>query len=204
MIIPRPDGDEPYRIPLSSLRGTISCVPVRRPTQEEFRDETLKRFELTYATPEWEHWDPMRAQVEESLLRSGEYTDSTGDLLFPADPDNNVDPGILTVTMEDRFSDWNRTVASMGSIYLPGTLYNALRDCVVRTVSADRRSKHSYITPEVLARNWGISLETAKRTLDATTQLGVRTRPQDLVRRFKTNDRMLRYTRLNVEMYTRR
>ena len=201
LIIPRSDEDEPYRIPLS-LRGTISCIPVRRPTQDEFRDETLERFELTYATPEWEHWDPMRAQVEESLLRSGEYTDSTGDLLFPADPDNNADPGILTVTMEDRFSDWNRTVASMGSIYLPGTLYNALRDCVVRTVSADRRSKHSYITPEVLARNWGISLETAKRTLDATTQLGVRTRPQDLVRRFMTNDRMLRYTRLNVEMYT--
>ncbi len=203
LLILRSDGEEPYRIPLS-LRGTISCLPVRRPTQAEFRDETLERFELTYATPEWEHWDPMRAELEESLLRSGEYTDSSGDPLFPIDSDNTIDdPGILSITMEDRFSDWNRTVASMGSIYLPGTLYQALRDCVVRTVSTDRRSKHSYITPELLARNWGISfLENARRTLDATTQLGVRTRPQDLVRRFKTNDRMLRYTRLNVEMYT--
>ncbi len=103
MIIPRPDGDEPYRIPLSSLRGTISCVPVRRPTQEEFRDETLERFELTYyATPKWEHWDLMCAELEESLLRSGEYTNSSGDPLFPVDSDNTIDdPGILSVTMED-------------------------------------------------------------------------------------------------------
>jgi hypothetical protein len=148
----------------------------------------------------------MRANLEESLLRSGEYTDSSGDPLFPVDLDSTIDnPGILSVTMEDRLLDWNRTFASMGSIYLPMMLYTALRDCVVRTVSTARRSKHSYITPEVLARNWGISLETttAWRTLDATTQLGgVRTRPQDLVRRFKTNDRMLQYTRLNVEMYT--
>ncbi len=205
LLIPRSDGGEPYRIPLS-LRGTISCVPVRRPTQEEFCNETLNRFKLTYATPEWEHWNPMRAELEESLLRSGEYTDSSGDPLFPVDSNNNIDhPGILSVTMEDRFLDWNRTIASMGSIYLPGTLYTALRDCVVWTVSTDRRSKYSYITPEVLARNWGISLETARCTLDTTTQLGVHTtRPQDLVRRFKTNNRMLRYTRLNVEMYTRR
>jgi hypothetical protein len=128
----------------------------------------------------------MRADLEESLLRSGEYTDSSGDPLFPVDSDSTIDdPGILSVTMEDRFSDWNRTIASMGSIYLPGTLYKALRDCVVRTVLTDRRSKHSYITPEVLARNWGISLETSRRTLNDTTQLGVRTRPQDLVRRFR-------------------
>jgi hypothetical protein len=153
LIIPRSDGEEPYpRIPLS-LWGTITCVPVRRPTQEEFRDETLERFELTYATPKWEHWDPMMlAELEESLLRSGEYTDSSGDPLFPVDLDNTIDdPGILSVTMEDRFSDWNHTIASMGSIYLPGTLYTALRDCVVWTVLTDRRSKHSYITPEVLA-----------------------------------------------------
>jgi hypothetical protein len=154
-LIPRSDGEDPYyRIPLL-LRGTISCLPVRRPTQEEFRnDETLERFELTYATPEWEHWDPMRAELEESLLRSGEYTDSSGDPLFPTDSDNTIDnPGILSVTMEDRFSDWNRTVASMGIIYLPGTLYQDLRDCVVRTVSTARRSKHSsYIMPELLAQ----------------------------------------------------
>jgi hypothetical protein len=59
---------------MAALRGTFSCVPVSSPTQEEFCDETLKCFELTYATPEWEHWDPMRADLEESLLRSGEYT----------------------------------------------------------------------------------------------------------------------------------
>jgi hypothetical protein len=105
----------------------------------------------------------------------------------------------------DSWTHWNHgTVASMGRIYLPGTLYSALRDCMVLTVLTGRRSKHSYVTPQVLAQNWGISLKTARRTLDATTtQLGIRTRPQDLVRRFKTNDRMLRYTRLNVEeMYT--
>ena len=40
------------------------------------------------------------------------------------------------------------------------------------TVTGSRQSK---LSPDVLARNWGCTLETAQRTLDITTQLGIRT-----------------------------
>ena len=202
LLLPRSDGEDPYRLPLS-LRGTISCLPVRKPTKAEFDDSSLERFELSYETPEWDHWDQARSELEESLLRRGEYTDSTGDPLFPIDSSNGgVNSEILVTTMDDRFSDTNRVIASMGPIYLPDTLYKAMRDCVILAITTDKRTSRSFLTPDVLAHNWGISLDTARRTLDATTQLGIRQRTADLVRRFKTNDRALRYNRLNVEMYT--
>ena len=53
-----------------------------------------------------------------------------------------------------------------------------------------------------LANIWGISPELAKRTLDSTTQLCIRTNTKaDLTRRYRTNDRMLRYNRLNTIVF---
>ena len=54
-----------------------------------------------------------------------------------------------------------------------------------------------------LAKNWGIGLETAKRTIEATTQRGLRTILHNtLSPRFCTNDWQLRYRRLMHEMFT--
>ena len=54
-----------------------------------------------------------------------------------------------------------------------------------------------------LAKNWKIGTETAKKTLKATTERGIRTMLHPtLNRRFKTNDRMFRYRGLNTDMYT--
>jgi hypothetical protein len=58
------------------------------------------------------------------------------------------------------------------------------------------------LTIETLAKNWMITLTQAKLTLDATTQRAVRTRPEGLVRRYKTNDRLLRYKRLTCMVFT--
>ena len=45
-----------------------------------------------------------------------------------------------------------------------------------RTISAIRRSAaRQQFDPNMLARNWGINRETARRTANATTQRGVRT-----------------------------
>jgi hypothetical protein len=54
-----------------------------------------------------------------------------------------------------------------------------------------------------LAKNWGIGLEAAKRTRLVTTQRGIRRMIHpSLNKRYKTNDRQLRYRRLLVLMYT--
>ena len=64
-------------------------------------------------------------------------------------------------------------------------------------------SRREGIDARTLSRNWGIGLETARRTLKAATQRGIRTvLHPSLSRHFRTNDRQLRYRRLPVTMYT--
>ena len=54
-----------------------------------------------------------------------------------------------------------------------------------------------------LAKNWGIDLETATCTVEATMQRGLWTVLHNtLSRRFRTNDRQLRYRRLMHEVFT--
>jgi hypothetical protein len=54
-----------------------------------------------------------------------------------------------------------------------------------------------------LAKNWGIGIEAAKRTHLVTNQRGViRMIHPSLTKRYKTNDRQLRYRRLPVTMFT--
>jgi hypothetical protein len=54
-----------------------------------------------------------------------------------------------------------------------------------------------------LAKNWGIGIEAAKRTRLVTTQRGIRRMINpSLTKRYKMNDRQLRYRRLPVTMYT--
>ena len=59
------------------------------------------------------------------------------------------------------------------------------------------------VTPYDLAKRWNIGLETAIRTLLKTTQRGLRTSPHSLLSQwYSTNDRMLRYRGLPVDLFT--
>jgi hypothetical protein len=80
---------------------------------------------------------------------------------------------------------------------LARTMYERCRISAFHTTEGSRS-----MSAETLAKNWGIPLERAKRTLAVTTQRGLRIRPSMLTQRFKTNDRMLRYRRLNTVMFT--
>ena len=63
----------------------------------------------------------------------------------------------------------------------------------------DRRT----ITAQQLAKNWKISLSAAEKTASATTQYGIRSIANpSLSRRFRTNDRQLRYRRIPYDVYT--
>jgi hypothetical protein len=82
-------------------------------------------------------------------------------------------------------------------------LADAMRKhCHVASVYTDNLKTSGGLTAEQLARNWMIPLAKARRTIEMTTQRGIRTRPDGLIRRFKTNDRMLRYNRLALTMFT--
>ena len=57
------------------------------------------------------------------------------------------------------------------------------------------------ITPEHLSKVWRIDYETAEKTLDITTQHSQRTHEPKLSGNYGTNDRMLRYKRINEHFF---
>jgi len=72
----------------------------------------------------------------------------------------------------------------------------------VMQASATHASSSRYqVDAEHLAKVWRIDLETARRTLDATTQSRTYTANENLPRNFGTNDRMLRYKRIKEFFY---
>ena len=59
------------------------------------------------------------------------------------------------------------------------------------------------LSPQLLSRIWGTQLATAKRTLYATIQRGVRSvLNPTMTRRYRTNDQQLRYRRLSHNIFT--
>jgi hypothetical protein len=69
--------------------------------------------------------------------------------------------------------------------------------------SIKSKDKKYNISPEQLASKWNIGLEMVNRTLDATTQRGIRLSANpSIARRFRPNDRQMSYNRLNTDVYT--
>ena len=67
------------------------------------------------------------------------------------------------------------------------------------TITSER---HSSVNFENLSRMWNIGLETAKRTLQVTTQRGVRTVVHPLHRRYRVDHLHLNRRRLNGDWFT--
>ena len=64
------------------------------------------------------------------------------------------------------------------------------------------KQRPGFVTAEKLAKNWKIGLDTARRTVDSTTQLGVRDFSSAGTRRLKPHHWFAKYNRLHVPMYT--
>ena len=58
------------------------------------------------------------------------------------------------------------------------------------------------IDPEELSKTWNVSVEDVKKTLRVTTQRVKRIQDPTLSRHFPSNDRMLRYRRINRDVFT--
>ena len=67
--------------------------------------------------------------------------------------------------------------------------------------SAAHASKPKNFDAEHLSKVWQIALPMAKRTVDTTSQHCIRTKDATLSKNFSTNDRMLRYKRLNLYFF---
>ena len=79
----------------------------------------------------------------------------------------------------------------------------ALEENVHVSISRVTSVKKPAMDHETLAKRWHITPEKAKNTIRKTTQRGIRTvLHPTLSRRFRTNDRQLRYRRLPSDLYS--
>ena len=203
LLIPTETDDSPYVIPLS-LQGVTSYFPTRKPTIEEF--ESLPHLSLTNANVPYDPADPTFAQQELSLTQE---MLQTGDRIGAAPPSRRL----CSVSKTRRLCSVSKTLLIARSI---GTGLDGATQSIIDisptlddgtfveslNISAIKSVRQQF-DPDILARNWGIDRRTAQRTVDVTTQRGVRTvLHPTLSRRFRTNDRQLRYRRLAIDCFT--
>jgi hypothetical protein len=190
IIIERDDVTK-YHIPLS-LRGITSTMDVRKPSELEVADDSLEWFELTYETPKREPGTEQFKELDSRLETEISLRPLTGDstsisVIGFAKPHRflNVTKCNAISTYEHEASQQAAVMALISLIYCNDLLVRNMQDkCCVSAVTSSNVAKG--ISAELLARNWGIPLEQAKRTLKVITQKGIKSGPEVLVRRFET------------------
>jgi hypothetical protein len=173
----------------------------QKPTVAEFN--TCQRLELT---SEELNWDPssdiFHDQENATVDAHGRVHDTAGD---------RSSRRIISSVSVSRARAWDFDHANLQcsavltdidpNLHDDFFLESLERDVKVSATGTGKR-KHT-LSAERLTKNWAISLDSAKQTLDVMTQRGVRTVGNPgLSRRFRINDRQLRYRRLRCDMYT--
>ena len=179
------DGD--YTLPLM-LDGVISYFPCRKPTEREMQD--CSRLEATYESPSWEPYS------SDFQRQEGAYHKETRDsfaaesaLAFPTM--SSVLASISTAACDDSF------------VYALSRTVNVSGDRMRFLLSAKSSSRKGTVSPECLSSIWNIGLEQAKRTIDRTTQRGVRDFSNPTMgRRLKPFAYQLLFRHLRTTMYT--
>ena len=80
-------------------------------------------------------------------------------------------------------------------------IYYNMDDYKAEIDSAQASKPHS-VSPDFLSKIWNIKPDLAKKTINQTTQLYRKGADNDLSRQFSTNDRMLRYKRIDSQFFT--
>ncbi len=159
--------EDDFVIPLS-LKGVFSCFATRTPTWDEI--ETCKHIKLTDEF----NWDPHSEDFQDQENNLGDHM--RGDYSIPS-----VYRRIMQVSTE---------------------IYNCheapfFNEVSLRNVVSTNSSKRNYnTTAEHLAAKWNIGLEAAKKTLQVTTQKGIRHTTYPIEQRFRTRQAQLRYNQL--------
>ena len=184
--IPDKDGGDPYIIPFS-LQGTTSYFPTRKPTVEEY-EKAERIYELTYESPEWDPHSKLFSDQEEAM------TDHRGQVV----DDDRIERVQRRMLLAGVSTTSDSVFADDDCMRFGQAL--EMNQIVSSVTSYERRTG---IDPKQLAQKWGIGLDAARRTINVTMQRGIRTvLHPSLSRRFRTNDRQMRYRRLPLELYS--
>ena len=217
ILIPPSSGDDlPIAVPLS-LHGVTSYFSTRRPTLYEYElaEKEGRSHDLTYDSPDW---DPHSSSYCDQEVAADERLDAEDRGLMSltaqsildgtfcqrghSAPSNfNTSTAFNAHTVYARHSQCASVLSEISPTLCEDSFLSLLQSNVQVAFSSTKGNDESLINQ--LVNNWGIGLEAARRTINATTQRVVRTVAHpSLSRRFRTNDRQLRYRRINAEMFT--
>jgi hypothetical protein len=183
----------------------VSCFPIFKPTQFEF--ETCDRYELTYESPEYDPSATTFHDQEYSMMDSWGNIKVSGDFHPKRRQVCSLHQKEAEIKLlSSKYSDTSAKLQDLSSVIDDGTLLAELDDKYlnlnISLVKYEMRDKAG-VDAATLAKNWGIGIEAAKRTRLVTTQRGIRRMiHHSFIKRYKTDDRQLRYRRLPVIMYT--
>ena len=161
-------------IPLE-LNGITSFFPGRMPTSDEY--EKCSRIELTSPDPEWKPHDVQYSEQELTYVHS----------------DGTLREHIRSIAEQQSHNE-ERFINSMKS----AVLIETEEECTLSALTSAPVS----MAASKLSKLWGIGLDTARKTIEATTQKGVKTVSfPNVERRWPTGDRPLRYRRLHHKVF---
>jgi hypothetical protein len=187
------DPHRPIGIDLDSLfvplnvSGPNLSFESRVPTDWEMSN--LPMVEITSST--WNPADMHQSAPRSNAMRVVDRISTTErDIWHPS----TAPPTALFPTSDPRCVSSLYRHAILVHAALPGT-YGGIS----ATITSER---HSSVTFENLSRKWNIGLETAKRTLQVTTQRGIRTAVHPLHRRYRVDHLHLNRRRLNGDWFT--
>jgi hypothetical protein len=196
------NAEDVLLIPLE-LHGVVSCFPTFKPTQLEF--EICERYELTYESPEYDPYTTTFHDQEASMMDSWGNIKVSGHCHPKRRQVCSLHQKEAEVKiLSSKYSDTSARLQDLCSVLDDDKLLAELDDTNlnlnISLVKSEMRDKAG-IDAATLAKNWSIVIEAAKRTRLVTTQRGIRRMVHpSLTKRYKTNERQLRYRRLPVRM----
>ena len=186
----------------------------RAPSVEEIR--SLTHVEMTNE----ERWDPSRVggrhrsreeEEHRKIIASVQIDQQTIHAERPEEPQltyGEAEYDILLASCSPVYSERTliqRLVASVriALCYEDDDRDSLMNEAELRTIAAvDTRARHTALSVEEVSRKFGVGLETARNTLKATTQYGIRHAVHPLSRRYRTDILQSKRKRLNDTFYS--
>ncbi len=163
---------EDENIPLT-MKGTTCGLMSRYPTDIEM--EERKHMVLSHE----ENWDPSRKGIFAMGRNNVNENDHNNHSLYER---HNMPIGFNTMAFRSAIS--------------------RRRNKIAHIQATTTENRHHGATPDLIANKWGISIDKAKQTLKATTQLAIRSADAPLKRRYRTDLMSQKLRRLSCRFYT--
>jgi hypothetical protein len=199
--------DDDARLPFD-MEGTRISFESRVPTAWEMNNENCRHYVVTCDHP----WDPsvvkISATQSKSRMETSELRSLTVNVSSVQVEESNRSLSThrclsnISNTLDDRnFTEKMISQVNVISVEPPFKEEEPVMGGPPRVInSINSETRHSSVTPEEVSRKFRCGIETAKKTIEKTTQRGIRRSLNPLHRRYRTYHPDLHRNQLNVSM----